>query len=170
MVLPPRFEHAPWDEVVAYPARLLGREPALGDQHVDVRIELQVRTECVLDHDDPRYVPRFLSTPLEHRRLCRMEEYAEQRTMPRKDIAELPWYGKDEVVVGHVEELGLRPLHPAVGLHLPTRRAEPRLTGVGDDALGDAPWRGTPVAVVAHTLRITTGEHLRYRLDDCRTE
>jgi hypothetical protein len=77
--------------------------------------------------------------------------------MPKEDLPKFLRNGKHQMTMGHIDELLYRPLHPFIGVFLPTGRAETSLTGKRAFFLGST-MRANIFGIA--TRRFLTGEHL----------
>lgn len=168
MVLPRILERSPRKVVVMHPGILLKVQASFRDQHVDMGVEVDRRTEGVHDHDDPGDEPPF-SAPRQHGFPRRRKQDVQQFPVPEEDVPECVRDGEHDVAVGNVHELRDGFFHPVIGGHLAAGGTEPRLAGVGNHPLHFRVC-GTAVQVVSCLERIAAGEHLVHLLDDARSQ
>ena len=122
----------------------VGRDPSCpvegqttsGNEHVDVRMELEVGSERVqdADHPHPHAHAHHVMRPLGDRALSRREEEVEAHFPVHEERGpQLPGKGQHEVVIGHVEQVVQDAVRPHVRGVLSTARTRPRLAGMRDD-------------------------------------
>jgi len=79
--------------------------------------------------------------------------------MPKEDLPKFLRNGKHQMTMGHIDELTYCPLHPFIGILLPTGRAETTLTGKRTSFLGST-MRADIFSIAVR--RFPTGKHLLY--------
>jgi hypothetical protein len=79
--------------------------------------------------------------------------------MPKEDLPKFLRDGKHQMTMGHIDELIYRPLHPFIGVLLPTGRAETSLAAKRTFFLGST-MRANIFGIAIR--RFPTGEHLLY--------
>src|ERR1700704_3331199 len=111
-----------------YPAAFRFRKAAGGDQHMKVRIEIQVPPESVLHHQDKRTYYILVFHPLQYRLTANGREVMQQVPVLFKNTPENIRHGKDKAGIRDIRELGpLLPL-PLKRRSIAAARAGPHLT------------------------------------------
>lgn len=107
-----------------HPPVLFKVQPSLGDQHVNVGVEVYLGTEGVEHHDDARDESAFFA-PFQHGLSGRRKQNVQEVSVPEKDIPKRVRDGEHDMAIGNVEEFRHRLLHPLIRHHFPARRAKP---------------------------------------------
>ncbi len=124
MVFPRILEGSPREVIVVHPPVFLKVQPSLGDQHVDMGVDVDLRAEGVHHHDDPRNEPPRPAPREDHDPRCR-EQDIKELPIPEEDVPKLVRNGPDDMAVGDVEEFRQRMLHPRISRHLAAGGTEP---------------------------------------------
>src|SRR5882724_7491838 len=125
----PQLHKAHWIEGQSfYPAPFRFRKAAGGDQHVKVRIEIQVPPESMLHHQDKRPYSILVFHPLQDRLTANGGEVMQQVPVFFENVPENIRHGEDNAGIIYIRELGpLLPL-PLKRRSITAARAGPHFT------------------------------------------
>jgi hypothetical protein len=157
-LLQPLMRHQPAEVVGLDPAFSIEGEPAFGDQHVQVRVPLEVGSKGVDHRDQPDPHVVLLPRPLVERGARGAGEDGEcDVPVEEHEGAQLPRRRKHEVVVGYIQQVVEYRIGPAIRGMLAAGRAEAGFAGMRDHL--DLLARGTLIHVTAERRR-TAGPDL----------